>query len=65
MFRVELLLSVTIHVPISAQLYPDDESSIFPGPFASCFQTTPNHTPEDHNFKIWINLQKKYSARST
>jgi hypothetical protein len=69
MFRVELLPSVTIHVPISTQLYPDDddddEGSIFPQSFASFYQTTPSQTPEDHNMKIWTNFKTKYTARST
>jgi len=65
MFRVELLPSVTIHFPISTQSYPDDEGSIFPQSFAPYYQTTPSHTPEDHNLKIWINFKTKYTVRST
>ena len=45
----------TTHIPISTHLYPDDDGSMFPESFASSYQTTRNHTTEEHNLKIWIN----------
>jgi hypothetical protein len=68
MFRVDLLPSVNrlTHIPRShSHTYPDDEGSILPQSFASCYQTTPSHIPEDHNLKISIKFQKKYSTRTT